>query len=437
MCDTMVALGNATADGAVIFAKNSDREPNESQYLTFVPAENHAAGEQVQCTYRSIPQVAHTNAILLSKPFWIWGAEMGANEHGLVIGNEAVFTRLPVAKGTELIGMDYLRLALERSDSAYAAVRVITDLLAQYGQGGNCGFTHPFYYHNSFLLADRQTAWILETAGKEWAAIQVKSIGAISNALTIGSEWDLSSPDLVNFAVDQRWCKSKADFHFANCYSDRLYTPLGDGRRRQSCTLSALQSRQGALTDRDLMAYLRLHRSVDYRPDSGVTGADVCMHAGFGPVRASQTTASLIAHLDTERPLFWWTGTAAPCTSIFKPLWWDTSLPDFGPLPAGEADQSLFWKHERLHRLILKNYAERQSFITLEQQRLEARFIEQVAGKNAENRAVRQAFVQTSYEEAMLAEENWFERLIEFPDKKQNFFYNLAWNRYNDKAKLR
>jgi hypothetical protein len=73
----------------------------------------------------------------------------------------------------------------------------------------------------------------------------------------------------------------------------------------------------------------------------------------------------------------------------------------------------------------------------LEQHRLEARFIEQAVGKNAENRAERQGFVQACYDEAMLAEENWFERLIEFPDKKQNFFYNQAWNRYNGKAKLR
>ncbi len=108
MCDTFVALKNATADGSVIFGKNSDRDPNEAQELVLIPHAVHPEGSEVQCTYISIPQVRETHAVLLSKPFWIWGAEMGANEHGVVIGNEAVFTKVPYDKEPGLIGMDFL-----------------------------------------------------------------------------------------------------------------------------------------------------------------------------------------------------------------------------------------------------------------------------------------------------------------------------------------
>ena len=64
------------------------------------PAADACPGGAGPCTYITIPQVERTNAVLLGKPYWIWGAEMGANEHGVVIGNEAVFTKLPVREGT-------------------------------------------------------------------------------------------------------------------------------------------------------------------------------------------------------------------------------------------------------------------------------------------------------------------------------------------------
>ena len=86
MCDTFVALSSATADGSVIFGKNSDREPNEAQALEYHPAQQYSNGKKVRCTYIEIPQVKNTYGVLLSRPFWMWGAEIGANEKGVVIG---------------------------------------------------------------------------------------------------------------------------------------------------------------------------------------------------------------------------------------------------------------------------------------------------------------------------------------------------------------
>lgn len=64
---------------------------------------------KLQCTYIQISQVEQTHAVVLSKPAWMWGAEMGANDQGVCIGNEAVWTQEPVTPGEALLGMDLVR----------------------------------------------------------------------------------------------------------------------------------------------------------------------------------------------------------------------------------------------------------------------------------------------------------------------------------------
>jgi dipeptidase len=198
----MIAMKSDTTDGVAIFAKNSDRPPNEGQLIKYIPAKGHSKGETVKCTYIEIPQAGHTNAVLLSKPYWIWGAEMGVNDHQVVIGNEAVFPKVPVEKNTRLIGMDLVRLGLERGDTALEALNVMIQLLEKYGQGGSC-IVGSDYYYSSFLIADPDDAWVLETAGTLYAVKHVTHSDAISNYLTIGTDYDptLSSPNLAEYAV--------------------------------------------------------------------------------------------------------------------------------------------------------------------------------------------------------------------------------------------
>jgi secernin len=440
MCDTMVALGNSTADGSVIFAKNSDREPNEAHEVIIVPAAQHGSGEMVKCTYIEIPQVEHTNAVLLAKPFWIWGSEMGANEKGVVIGNEAVFSKVPYEKSAGLLGMDFIRLALERADNAYDALRVIVDLLDTHGQGGNCGFEHKLFYHNSFIIADRSTAWVLETAGRHWAAERVRDVRSISNGLTIETEWDLASDGLVDFAVDQGWCKGESDFNFRKCFTDFLFTTFSDSRKRQDCTMDQLKAEKGRISPGMMMKLLRSHHSktsTDWTPDRALSGADVCMHASAGPIRVSQTTGSMVSHLSDDLNTHWVTATSAPCTGIFKPVWIDSGIPDTGPTPTGRFNsESLWWRHEILHREVLRNYALRLGAYNDDRDKIEIDFQAGADQNRQSSLVIRRMFSKHCFELAHQKTSEWLTSTRTIKIRPQRFYYQMAWRAFNKKARI-
>jgi secernin len=341
MCDTLVRV----LDDRVLFAKNSDRDPNEAQFLDWQPRRAHLVGEPLRCTWITIPQVRETHAVLLSRPFWMWGAEIGANEHGVVIGNEAVFTRQPYA-ATGLTGMDLLRLGLERGATAGQAVEVITELLAIHGQGGGCGHEdRSFTYHNSFLVADPRGAFVLETAGRRWEAERVTGARSISNGLTL--------PGMV----EQR---------------DRVRTQVSACQARLARTAVAAEHARDAA---GLARALRDHGESPeptYRWLNGAMAAP-CMHAG-GLLAASQTTASWLAELQPDKVRHWVTGTAAPCTGLFKPVRVDSPV-DLGPTPTERADPaSLWWRHERLHRRVMRDPSRLMPLFIGERDAVEARW---------------------------------------------------------------
>ncbi|CAF4081533.1 unnamed protein product, partial [Rotaria sp. Silwood2] len=110
-CDTFVVLPPLTDSNFRIFAKNSDRPANEVQEIIFVSNEHTSDNKDyVQCTHIQVPQISTTYRCILSKPAWCWGAEMGANEHGICIGNEAVFSKVPYeTRKPALTGLDVVR----------------------------------------------------------------------------------------------------------------------------------------------------------------------------------------------------------------------------------------------------------------------------------------------------------------------------------------
>lgn len=285
MCDSLVALAPATADGDTLFAKNSDRPPQERQLIEWSEprAESHTVA-----THITVDGAAGTTLrSVISRPEWCWGAEHGVNEAGVAIGNHTIYTTLdPRPFPAALTGMDLVRLGLERAGTAADAVDVMVELLERYGQGGTghdvriVGKDRPYW--SSFLVADPTAAFMLETSGTTWTAAEVVEAAAMSNRTCIPG------------------------FDAAHRHPGQPVERLIDPRLTASRAVLAARP----VTFDSLAAHLRSHDSCTE------VGWSVCMHVG----EEEATTASLIAVLPVGSSPTAWMLTGSPCQQEYAPF---------------------------------------------------------------------------------------------------------------------
>lgn len=344
-CDTFVALPPSTRDGCIIFGKNSDRPRDEVQEIEYHPSRDHDLSHTptVACTYISIPQVEHTHAVVLSKPVWMWGAEMGANELGVCVGNEAVWTRLHESQLPEerlaterLLGMDLVRLALERAATAREACDVISELLESHGQGGACSGPgcEPFFYHNSFLVADSHgDAWVLETAGRFWVAERVSSCRNISNCLSIDTGYQRHQARMMVEARARGLWNGQGKLDFAAVFGPKPANELintvvdtvpgaipGSG----TGTAASLAGAKRLLAGRSLLetAYSQVNKfsADDMMKILRHHPSNICRAADSAFPTASSQVSILFPANSAHKCCHLFTGTVDTSVSVFKPF---------------------------------------------------------------------------------------------------------------------
>ena len=202
--------------------------------------------------------------------------------------------------------MDLVRLGLERARTASEAVDVMTGLLETCGQGGVADAAHNEAYDSSFLIADPAEAFVLETAGSDFAVARFPAGVAISNRIT-----------LEGF---DRFRDAEEDTAYAD-------VRLAASRRLLASTGS------GGLTSAATAAHLRDHGTGPWGEpgaDGPVTepprrgradgsGVTVCMHVRGLSVTAASMIAELPAELADGAPLRVYVAPGSPCSSIYVP----------------------------------------------------------------------------------------------------------------------
>jgi secernin len=352
-CDTWVAMPDATANGLMMMAKTSDVAYYECEPFVRWEGGKHEPGEMIDLQYQRIPQVERTYTVLGSSQFWIWGCEQGINEFGVAIGNEAVLTKEwrgnlnKVQNGEKvergILGMNLVRLGLERGRTAREALEAMTPLIEKYGQWGSgiAGYSDSDgSFDNSYIIADGTEAWILETAGFQWIAKRVaKGVANIGNYPSIRTEWDLCSKDLIKNAVDKGWWPAdKVDeFDFAIAYND-FEGPLAPNIIRGKRVKALLRQKEGQIDIRWMFRISRDHFEGSFLEGPYFNAAipdflTVCMHhspAAFTWGITSGTNVSVLPGKDANVvPVTYWAANV-PCCACFVPFY-----PNGSEMPEG------------------------------------------------------------------------------------------------------
>jgi hypothetical protein len=297
------------------------------------------AGCTLRTQYLSIGDTG-AHAALLSCPTWLWGAEHGVNEFGVAIGNERVATVHEAPARPRLIGMDLVRLGLERARSAEEALDILIDLLTVHGQGGIADAAHQESYDSSFLIADPRHAFVLDTSGTDFAAAPFSKGTAISNRLTVGPDWTRGSLTLNPGDDFDR-------FRDADAPTDSADLRLAASR----AFLAGQRHRETGLSAAAVAAHLRDHgrgpwgapgaadtaqpppapaNPADPSGASGASGASVCMHLPQRSVTAASLIAILPSAVAEGAPVRAFAALGSPCVSIYVPLFPRTAA---GPPP--------------------------------------------------------------------------------------------------------
>ena len=221
-CTNLIVGKKASTDGSVIVSYSAD------SYGMYGNMHRHVGGKHAKGEMRKVYEW-DTNKFLGEIP----QAEITYNVVGQMNANQVTITETTFGGREELVDttgiIDYgslIYITLERATSARHAIKIMTDLVAEYG-----------YYSSgeSFTIADKNEAWIMEMIGKGgkekgavWVAIRIPDdcISAHANQSRITTfnmkdkENVMYSKDVIKFARKMGYFQGKdAEFSFRDAYN--------------------------------------------------------------------------------------------------------------------------------------------------------------------------------------------------------------------------
>lgn len=311
--DMVVALGPATVTQSTLFGLNSHRSKGEVPTIRVIPGTEHAPDEYISFHGMKVPQARKTFTCLGCRPENHWGFYYGVNEHRVAAGFSDWNSALQSSK-EGLEGTDFVRLILERSQSARQGVELLSGTISRYSQLDD----------HIFLIADSKEAFVMEAAGRYWAIQEIGRVRAVSDIGVIRQDWNRLSPGLADLAINNGWFPDDGQkLDFMGSIGADLVGECSALRRWGRSTFH-LENQNGSIDLNFLRRVLGDHYEetrFEANPSHGASyPIPICRHAS--PEDVDVTTSSFVVDLDPRHKNFLlvWQAFGPPCTSLYFPL---------------------------------------------------------------------------------------------------------------------
>ncbi|MDH6354199.1 dipeptidase [Dysgonomonas sp. PH5-45] len=424
-CTNFLVGKQASTDGSTMVTYSADSYSLYGE-LYHWPAKKYAAGTMLKVHdwdtgkyLGEIKQAAQTYNVVGNM-----------NEHQLTI-SETTFTGREELIDTTGI-MDYgslIYITLQRAKTAKEAIKIMTDLVAEYG-----------YYSGgeSFSIVDPNDVWVLEMVGKGsgskgavWVAVRIPDdcISAHANQARI-QQFPLKDPknciyskDVISFAKEKGYYKGKdEDFSFAKTYNPldfggqryceaRVWTffnrynkdmgkylSYAKGETQDPMPLYIKPDRKLSLSD--VQAMMRDHyegTELDWRGDVGAGPfespyrwapleweSDGVKYCNERPVATQQTGFTFVSQMRSSLPNaiggILWFGVDDAAQTVYTPMYCSiTDVPEC--YREGNGDlytfswTSAFWIHNWVSNMVYSKYNYMHADLQKVQQDLESGFL--------------------------------------------------------------
>ncbi len=369
-CTTILVGKSLTKDGAILHAHNEDMGHKTVGRVWKVNSNASTTTDSIWVPYEMIKNQnqtfgywasGNTQAIELDElnttnlPYD--NILVGMNEKGLTMSCNWMYSKEVAKEEVGIRRYAIRQLILERCATAKEAVLFIGSIIETVGQADWGGLT--------YVLADSDEGWIVETTANTWVAKKLKDdeIIVIANRYTIGTEYDLSSQNLVELASDSLWyTPSQGLFNFKEVYGDPDFMNDAYDENREHRVHQLLGPLKGSISSIDLMGVLKdQYQGTDLfsSPIEKELIRTTCNDQNLNrPICTNMCQSSFVAHLQKPSdksigPILWFT-LASPAYGPYFPLYpHGTKLPySFSVDHPKETNRTSWWVYRHAQQSI-------------------------------------------------------------------------------------